>query len=109
MGPKTQELVGVLAKLASLLDSDGEQHWCAWMLRVKARLENSDYSGIDYLLSAYGGMGSFNDFIAGQSMVAGQFVWKTGDKELNDEIDELRNRAWSLAKDIERHHVIERS
>lgn len=109
MGPKTQELVCVLAKLASLLESDGEHHWCAWMLRAKARLENSDYSGIDYLLGAYGGMGSFNDFIAGQSTVAGQFVWKPGYKELNDEIDGLRNRAWSLAKDIKRNHVIELS
>ena len=109
MGPKTQELVCVLAKVASLLESDGERHWCAWMLRAKARLENSDYSGIDYLLSAYGGIGSFNDFIAGQSTVAGQFAWKPGYKELNDEIDSLRNRAWSLAKDIKRNHVIERS
>jgi len=109
MGPKTQELVSVLAKLASLLESDGEQHWCAWMLRVKARLENSDYSGIEYLLRAYGGMASFNDFIAGQSTVAGQFAWKPGYKELNDEIDGLRNRAWSLAKDIKRDHVIDRS
>lgn len=109
MGPKTQELICVLAKLASLLESDGEQHWCAWMIRAKAWLENSDYSGIDYLLNAYGGMGSFNDFIAGQSTVAGQFAWKVGYKELNDEIEILRNRAWILAKDIKRNHVIARS
>lgn len=109
MGPKTQELVCVLAKLASLLESDGEKHWCAWMLRTKARLENSDYSGVEYLLRAYGGMGSFNDFIAGQSTINGQFAWKSGYKELNNEIDALRNRAWSLARDIKRDHMIERS
>ncbi|MFN3791725.1 DUF6966 domain-containing protein [Massilia sp.] len=109
MGPKTQELIHVLAELAGLLESDGEQHWRAWMLRAKARLENSDYSGIEYLLSAYGGMGSFNDFVAGQSTVAGQFAWKPGYKELNDEIDGLRTRAWSLAKYIKQDHVIDRS
>lgn len=109
MGPKTQELVCVLAKLASLLESDGEKHWCAWILRAKARLENSDYSGIDYFLGIYGGMGSFNDYIAGQSIVAGQFVRKPGYKELNDEIDGLRGQAWSLANDLKRYHVIERS
>lgn len=109
MGPKTQELVCVLAKLASLLESDGEQYWRAWILRAKARLENSDYTGIDYLLSASGGMGSFNDFIAAQTTIAGQFAWKPGYKELNDEIDRLRNRAWSIAKDIKRNHVSERS
>lgn len=42
MGPKTKELVEVLAKLEALLDSDGEQHWRAWLLRAKARSEASD-------------------------------------------------------------------
>jgi hypothetical protein len=106
MEAKTQELVCVLAKLATLLEDDGEQHWCRWMLRAKVRLENWDYSGLDYLLSAYGGMGSFNDFVAGQSIVAGRFAWKPGYKELNDEIDDLRSKAWSIAKDIMRNHVI---
>ena len=67
MTTKTQELLVTLEKLASLLSSDGERNWSAWMLRAKSQLENSDYSGVEYLLSAYGGMGSFNDFVAGQS------------------------------------------
>jgi hypothetical protein len=107
MGPKTKELTGVLAKLATLLERDGEQHWCAWILRAKARLENSDYSGIEYLLGAYGAMGSFNDFVAGQTYVSGLFSWKPGYVELNDEIDALRSKAWSLATDIKRNHEIQ--
>jgi hypothetical protein len=106
---KTQELVSILAKLANLLESDGDKHWHAWMLCVKSRLENLDYSGIDDLLGAYGGMGSFNDYIAGQSSVAGQFIWKPNYKELNEEIDSLRSRAWSIAKDIKENRLIERS
>ncbi|MCM3606418.1 hypothetical protein M4D49_13050 [Cupriavidus pauculus] len=109
MGPKTQELVEVLAKLAALLESDGEQHWRAWLLRAKARLENLDYSGVEYLLHAYGGMGSFNDFIAAQSSINGQFTWKPGYVELNDEIDALRSKAWELATDIKRNHEIQRT
>ena len=109
MGPKTKELVEVLAKLEALLDSDGEQHWRAWLLRAKARLEASDYSGVEYLLRAYGGMGSFNDFIAAQSFVNGQFTWKPGYVELNDEIDALRSKAWELATDLKRNHEIGRA
>jgi hypothetical protein len=107
MGPKTKELVAVLAKLASLLEGDGERHWRAWILRAKARLENSDYSGVEYLLQAYGGMGSFNDFVAGQSFAAGQFTWKSGYVELNNEIAALRSTAWELATDIKRNHEIQ--
>jgi len=66
MGPKTQELVSVLEELTSLLESDGDSHWSNWMQKAKARLLNSDYSGVEYLLSAYGGMGSLNDLVLGQ-------------------------------------------
>jgi hypothetical protein len=41
--------------------------------------------GVDHLLSAYGGMGSINDIKA------------------SDDIGELRSRAWSLAKSIQRN------
>lgn len=109
MAPKTVELLVVLTKLMSLLSSDGERNWSAWMLRAKTRLENSDFSGVEYLLSAYGGMGSFSDFVAGQDMVAGQFAWKPGYVALNDELDALRSKAWSLAMDIKLDHAVERS
>lgn len=109
MGPKTKELVEVLAKLEALLDSDGEQHWRAWLLRAKTRLEASDYSGVEYLLRAYGGMGSFNDFVAAQCFEDGQFTWKPGYVELNDEIDALRSKAWELATDIRRNHESQRA
>ena len=96
-----------LVQLASLLESDGEQHWRAWVLRAKGRLENSGYSGVEYLLNAYGGMGSFNYFVAAQTFVNGQFAWKTGHVELNDEIAALRGKAWELATHIKRNHEIQ--
>jgi hypothetical protein len=109
MAPNTVELLVVLTKLVTLLSSDGERNWSAWMLRAKTRLENSDFSGVEYLLSAYGGMGSFSDFVAGQDMVSGHFAWKPGYVALNDELDALRSQAWSLAMDIKRDHAVERS
>ena len=102
MGPKTAELIDVLEELAILLESDGDNHWSRWMRKAKTLLQASDYSGITYLRSAYGGMGSFNDLILGQSSVDGVFSWKPGYKELNDRLEELRNKASQLGTEIQR-------
>ncbi|MBK5435670.1 hypothetical protein JFV30_02015 [Pseudomonas sp. TH32] len=102
MGPKTAELIDVLGDLATLLESDGDNHWSRWMRKAKTLLQASDYSGITYLRSAYGGMGSFNDLVLGQSSEGGVFSWKPGYKELNDRLDELRNKAAQLSTEIQR-------
>jgi hypothetical protein len=102
LGPKTQELIRVLEELASVLESDGNTHWGGWMRRTRARLLNSDYSGIEYLLSAYGGMGSINDVVLGQSYKDGVFAWKPGHVELNEKFTLLSNKAWVLADAIKR-------
>lgn len=102
MGPKTAELIDVLEELAILLESDGDNHWSRWMRKAKTLLQASDYSGITYLRSAYGGMGSFNDLILGQSSVDSVFSWKPGYKELNERLDELRNKASQLGAEIQR-------
>lgn len=102
MGPKTEELICVLDQLATVLESDGDTHWSFWMRKARARLLDSDYSGIEYLLSAYGGMDSLNDLILGQSYVDGVFSWKPGHVELNEKFIELRNKAAQLADAIRR-------
>jgi hypothetical protein len=102
MGPKTEELICVLDQLAAMLESDGDTHWSLWMRKARARLMDSDYSGIEYLKSAYGGMGSFNDLILGQSDENGVPCWKPGHVELNERFDELRNEAAKLVELIKR-------
>ncbi|MGL4824329.1 MAG: DUF6966 domain-containing protein [Plesiomonas shigelloides] len=102
MGPKTQELIDVLDELASVLESDGNTHWSGWMQKARARLLNSDFSGIEYLLSAYGGMGSLNDLILGQSYKNGIFEWKPGHVELNEKFKALSSKACELADAIKR-------
>ncbi|MFW0887421.1 UNVERIFIED_CONTAM: hypothetical protein MKS84_12040 [Pseudomonas sp. JL1] len=102
MGPKTEELVFVLEQLATVLESDGDTHWSLWLRKARERLLDSDYSGITYLLSAYGGMSSFNDLILGQSHDGGAFSWKPGHVELNKKFDKLRNDAAQLADAIKR-------
>lgn len=102
MGPKTEQLIGVLDRLAVVLESDGATHWSQWMRKARGHLLNADYYGIEYLLSAYGGMGSFNDLVLGQRCVDGVFAWEPGHVELNEKFDSLRGEAATLANAIKR-------
>lgn len=102
MGTKTEDLIQILDELILLLRSDKETHWSDWMSRVKARLSASDFSGIELLLNAYGGMGSFNDLIIFQKIENGKFIWTDESKEKNDKLDLLRSKAWELATWLKR-------
>lgn len=104
MGTKTAELIQILDDLILLLRSDKETHWSGWMSRVKARLSDSDFSGIELLLGAYGGMGSFNDLMICQKIENGKFVWTDESKEKNERLDFLRSKAWELATWLKRSH-----
>lgn len=92
----------MLDELATILESDGDAHWGGWMRKARERLLNSDYSGIEYLLSAYGGMDSLNDVVLGQCYKDGVFTWKPGHIELNENFAALRSKAWELADAIKR-------
>jgi hypothetical protein len=107
MGAKTQELIDVLESLAVLLEEDGETHWKASMVNACDLLMASDYAGIEHLLRAYGGMGSFNALTLGQTSENGVFRWKSGYEKMNKRLDALRNKAWELADWIKRHHEVE--
>jgi hypothetical protein len=106
MATKLDELLGTLNEIIQLLESDGEKHWSRWMRQSYKRLLKSDYSGIEHLLSVYGGMGSFNDLVICQSYENGEFRWKDGHVEKNNQLDELRGKAWELADHIQRNHTI---
>ncbi|MCJ0884698.1 hypothetical protein MTR11_23870 [Vibrio sp. CCB-PB317] len=90
MGPKTKELIEVLDRLVQMLDEDGQEHWRDWMSHARTRtwLLESDFNGIEKVLLAYGGMGSFNDI----------YISKLTRK--NDCFSALRTRAWELATEI---------
>jgi len=94
------KLICTLEELIKLLDSDGVSHWSAWMKSAKERISRDDSSGLQKLLSAYGGMGSFNDLIVGQRTSAGKFEWKPGAQELNGRLEKLRNEAYDLAVEL---------
>lgn len=65
MGPKTALLVQSLTQAIAHLNSRNETHWRDWLQYSHDLIVRSDYAGIEKLLRAYGGMGSFNDFASG--------------------------------------------
>jgi len=103
---KLEELLKILDELIQLLEDDGEQQWSQWMRQSREWLLNSDYSGIEKLLSAYGGMSSFNDLIICQSYEDGNWLYKDDFVEKNEQLSQLRSRAWKLANSIRRSHFI---
>jgi hypothetical protein len=102
MGPLTQRLVDTLGEIAAVLEADGETHWRTWAITARSRLQDSDFSGITYVLGAYGGMGSFSDLVVGQTSQDGKLALKADAKVQNERLTVLRERAWTLATSVER-------
>ncbi|WP_425603938.1 DUF6966 domain-containing protein [Luteimonas kalidii] len=50
-----------LAAMAGLLAAAGEDKWRKYIADCQLRVASGDYSGVEKLLLAYGGMGSLND------------------------------------------------
>jgi hypothetical protein len=58
-------LVAMLDEAVLLLHDAGDAHWSNWLAKDAALIRRHDLYGVEHLLSAYGGMGSFNDFVVG--------------------------------------------
>ena len=83
-----------LAVLAGLLAAAGEDKWHKYISDCQLRVASEDYSGVEKLLRAYGGMGSLND-VQGASdsdHTARQTVLSRS-YELADAIRRTRDRA----------------
>jgi len=97
---KTQQLISILEQIVHLLVTHGELHWSAWIARDIATIKKHDSYGIVHLLSAYGGMGSFNDLWL--CAANGHRIDDPEVIEVNDKLSALKSEAYTLAKDIER-------
>ena len=99
LGPKTRALIEVLTGLRDLLRQHGIEHWAEWIEIDRDRLQRGDFSGIDHLLSAFGGMGSINDVVLRSATTPVSL----GKKELaNEVLQGLLSRAFDLANQISR-------
>ncbi len=105
MGPKTSELCALLRELLSLLESAGEVHWREWMEKSLGIIERRDLAGVERILEAYGGMGSFSDLFLSSSN--GSKIPGGLGQEVNDRLESIRTRLYELAKYIVRNAEVE--
>lgn len=98
MGPRTKLLVETLGETIALLREHGEEHWSAWLSKSMHCLENADFYGITHLLSAFGGMGSFNELSLHKEGIL--LI------ESNDQLHMLKERIYTLAEEIRRSAVL---
>jgi len=66
-------------------------------------IENSDYQGVERVLGAYGGMGSFNDLVLTKKLDNGNYSMQP---EANNYLDKLRNSIAEKANYIKNNHEI---
>jgi len=101
MDPKIVELCDCLRTAAALLARVDQHGWAAWLDEARVRLERHDRSGIDRLLAAYGGMGSFNDL----TIVAADGAPGAGEDaaDADERLDILRSRMHALARALRDH------
>jgi hypothetical protein len=98
MGTKTEKLISYLADAISMLQRHGVTHWATWLEKDKNLLEKSDFYGIEHLLSAFGGMGSFNDlYICKEN---GHSIEDDQVSIVNDKLMELNRKIYELAEEI---------
>jgi Domain of unknown function (DUF6966) len=103
MGPKTEALVKELKDTISVLDEANEEHWKAWMQESLGLILESDFRGVEKLLSGYGGMGSFNDLILGGHVgLLGYVKHSKKDIELNERLSIHREEMRALADELKR-------
>lgn len=97
MSATADRLLHTLDALVALLEGEGEAYWAAWMRRAREQIKDGDAAGLSRVLGAYGGMGSLNDLVVGQTYVDGVFAWTDDAAERNETLSALRHTAWTLA------------
>ena len=96
----TPQLLSTLEQITSVLRKHGEEHWLQWILRDVTLIREGDLRGLEHLLSAYGGMGSFNDlYICAEN---GHRIERSDVEPVNEELRALASQAYDLARHLQR-------
>ena len=82
-------LLSILDELIALLRESDETHWSAWLEQDRRLIANGDFYGVEHLLRAFGGMGSFNDVALGEA-------------EKNAKLDVLRGALYDCAATVKK-------
>jgi len=100
MANRKIQLIALLRETVELLEAANERGWAFRLRGDLERLEDDDGSGLDHLLSAYGGMGSLNDLYL--CAMNGHKVRDAEAKTLNARLNELTSEMWQVAKELSR-------
>lgn len=103
LGPKTVRLIEVLDETVAFLEAQDESFGSSKLRRSRKLLEQEDFRGIQKLLSLFGGMGSFGDFMF--SPVNGNAATQSEADRLNSQLGKLTNEIGDLAGEIHREVV----
>ena len=99
---RASRLANLLDEAVGLLEKHGETHWAAWLATSKRTIAAGDAYGLDYLLSAFGGMGGFNDLLV--LRVNGHAIEESQEGAVNTRLAELGSAIWAEATTI-RHSI----
>jgi len=96
----TEKLIILLEETITLLRSHGVNSWADWLARDVKYLKERDFQGIKHLLSAFGGMGSFNDvYICPEN---GHNILENEVERVNQHLNDLQNEIYLQAKQIKK-------
>ena len=91
-----QQLLLDLDQLAALLRKHGEDKWADKIVKDRVGLEAFESKAIEHVLSAFGGMGSFNDVFLHPSN--GHSIKEEEVAEVDDHLADISSQIWSNAK-----------
>ncbi len=102
MHPELEYLSQLLDKASELLSANGETRWADWLSKDAQLIRGSDFFGVEHLLSAFGGMGSFNDVVlcsVGESSPGRMLTVE------NERLSELRTSIYDIAQRLAREEL----
>jgi len=95
-----EELATILVEITALLERHGETYWREWLAGDAQLIRQDDVTGLEHLLSAYGGMGSFTDLVL--SPLNGHKITQAEGESVNDRLHALASRAYDIARELQR-------
>lgn len=100
MNSEIETLASMLDDTAELLRESGFVGWAEWFEIDAKRIRSLDFFGIEHLLTAFGGMGSFNDVVLhsrNEDGSPGHALYAE-----NEKLDSLRTSIYNLANKLAR-------
>lgn len=103
MHSEVEELAKIIQEAADLLISVGEKHWGYWLEKDAELIRQSNFRGVEHILSAFGGMGSINDLVI--HPINGHSVTEAMAPAVNDKLESLLHLVAVKAKKLHTEEV----